>query len=50
MLECENKLERVTHADEKEWLIGYTTALTDVYALTYNLSIDRQRIEESHHA
>jgi hypothetical protein len=47
MLECETKLERVTHADEKEWLIGYMSALTDVYALTYNLSIDRQRIEES---
>ena len=47
MLECESKLERVTHADEKEWLIGYTTALTDLYALTYNLSIDRQRIEEA---
>jgi hypothetical protein len=47
MLECESKLERVTHADEKEWLIGYATALTDMYALTYNLSIDRQRIEEA---
>lgn len=49
MLECENKLERVTHSDEKEWLIGYTSALTDLYALTYNLSIDRQRIWESYH-
>lgn len=47
MLECENKLERVTHSDEKEWLIGYITALTDLYTLTYNLSIDRQRIEEA---
>jgi hypothetical protein len=47
MIECESKLERVTHADEKEWLIGYITALTDMYALTYNLSIDRQRIEEA---
>lgn len=29
---------------------GYINALTDLYTLTYNLSIDRQRIEESHHA
>jgi predicted ATPase len=29
---------------------GYLEALTELYALTYNLSIDRQQIERDHHA
>ena len=48
MLECEEKLERATsHADEYEWLEGYMQALTNMYCLTYNLSIDRKHIEET---
>jgi hypothetical protein len=48
MLDCEEKLERATsHADEYEWLEGYMQALTNIYALTYNLSIDRKHIEET---
>ncbi len=47
MLECENKLERCDQEDEYEWLEGYMQALTDMYALTYNLSIDRKQIEET---
>jgi hypothetical protein len=46
MLEAEEKLERATsHADEYEWLEGYMQALTDIYCLTYNLSIDRAMLE-----
>lgn len=48
MLACEEKLERATsHADEYEWLEGYMQALTDLYCLTYNLSIDRKNLEET---
>jgi hypothetical protein len=48
MLECEEKLERATsHADEYEWLEGYMQALTNMYCLTYNLSIDRKHLEET---
>ena len=48
MVEAEEKLARATsHADEYEWLEGYMQALTDIYCLTYNLSIDRQHIEET---
>jgi len=48
MFECEEKLERATsHADEREWLDGYMQALTNVYCMTYNLSIDRKHIEET---
>jgi hypothetical protein len=38
MLEAENKLERCSHSDEREWLDGYMQALTDIYKLTYDLS------------
>jgi hypothetical protein len=47
MVECEEKLERCDQDDEREWLDGYMQALTNVYCLTYNLSIDRQHIEET---
>jgi hypothetical protein len=47
MIECEEKLERCDQDDEREWLDGYMQALTNVYCLTYNLSIDRQHIEET---
>jgi hypothetical protein len=46
MLDCEEKLERCDQSDEREWLDGYTQALTNIYTMTYNLSIDRKRIEE----
>jgi hypothetical protein len=50
MLACEEKLERTTSTDEHEWLDGYMAALTDMYCLTYNLSIDRKNIEEKYYA
>ena len=49
MLECETKLERC-EGDEREWLDGYMQALTELYCLTYNLSIDRKHIEERYYA
>jgi hypothetical protein len=49
MLDCETKLERC-EGDEREWLDGYMEALTEVYCLTYNLSIDRKNIEEQYYA
>ena len=33
--------------DDDRFLQGYLQALTNVYAMTYNLSIDRKRIEET---
>jgi hypothetical protein len=50
MLEGEVKLERCDQDDEREWLDGYMQALTDVYCMTYNLSIDRKHIEEKYFA
>ncbi len=47
MIDCEEKLERCDQDDEREWLDGYMQALTEIYCLTYNLSIDRQHIEEN---
>ena len=49
MLESEVKLERA-EGDEREWLDGYMQALTEIYCLTYNLSIDRKHIEEKYYA
>lgn len=49
MLEGEMKLER-SQGDEREWLEGYMQALTDIYCMTYNLSIDRKNIEEKYYA
>jgi hypothetical protein len=40
-------LEDVMDGDNDDrFLQGYMQALTNVYAMTYNLSIDRKRIEE----
>ena len=36
--------------EDKQWGEGYKDCLTDLYTLTYNLSIDRQQIERDHHA
>jgi hypothetical protein len=47
MLEAEEKLERCDQDDEREWLDGYMEALTNIYCLTYNLSIDRKQLEET---
>jgi hypothetical protein len=47
MLDCEEKLERCDQDDEREWLDGYMEALTNIYCLTYNLSIDRKQLEET---
>lgn len=35
---------------ERTYAEGYMEALTELYCLTYNLSIDRQQIERDHHA
>ena len=42
MLECEEAM--VDNPDR--FIEGYMQALTNLYALTYNLSIDRKNIEE----
>jgi hypothetical protein len=47
MVDCEEKLQRCDQDDEREWLDGYMEALTEMYCLTYNLSIDRKQIEEN---
>lgn len=40
--------EEVMDGDNNDrFLQGYLQALTNVYAMTYNLSIDRKRIEEA---
>ena len=36
--------------EDKQWGEGYKDCLTDLYVMTYNLSIDRQQIERDHHA
>ena len=50
MIDCEVKLEDSLRGEGYEFLEGYMQALTNLYALTYNLSIDRQQIERDHHA
>lgn len=46
MLDCE-----LAMADNPDrYLEGYMTALTNLYCLTYNLSIDRKQIEEKYYA
>jgi hypothetical protein len=47
MVEAEEKLERCDQSDEREWLDGYMQALTNMYCMTYNLSIERKHIEET---
>lgn len=46
MLECE--VAMIDNPDR--YLEGYMEALTNLYCLTYNLSIDRQQVERDHHA
>jgi hypothetical protein len=46
MLDCEVALQ----AEPTEFLEGYMEALTNMYCLTYNLSIDRKQIEERYFA
>jgi hypothetical protein len=42
------EVEEVMDGDNDDrFLQGYLTALTNAYVMTYNLSIDRQRIEEA---
>ena len=50
MLEAEERLEAALLGEGYEHLQGYLEALTNLYTLTYNLSIDRQQIERDHHA
>lgn len=55
MLDVEQKLDEYTNHDDEQWdqtvdrlhLEGYMQALTNIYALTYNLSIDRALLEET---
>jgi hypothetical protein len=35
---------------ERTYAEGYMEALTELYCLTYNLSIDRKNIEEKYYA
>jgi hypothetical protein len=46
MLDCEEKLDKALMGEGYEFLQGYIEALTNAYCMTYNLSIDRQRIED----
>jgi hypothetical protein len=53
MLDCEeelNNLSEIQDVPRYNYVQGYMEALTNLYALTYNLSIDRQQIERDHHA
>jgi hypothetical protein len=51
MLELEEQIELVKdgnyYPESQDWLEGYMQALTDMYCMTYNLSIDRKQIEET---
>ncbi|CAB4145979.1 hypothetical protein UFOVP1491_27 [uncultured Caudovirales phage] len=50
MLEIEQQIALVEdgnfYSESQDWLEGYMQALTNCYAMTYNLSIDRKIIEE----
>ena len=53
MLDCEEELNNLSETQDVpryNYVQGYMQALTNLYCLTYNLSIDRQHIEENHHA
>jgi hypothetical protein len=41
------ELEKEMTNNPDRFLEGYMEALTNIYAMTYNLSIDRQRIEDN---
>lgn len=43
----EEQSESVIDSIDRGYAEGYLDALTNLYALTYNLSIDRKRIEEA---
>jgi hypothetical protein len=50
MLDCEVAMQDNPAAfpeGRMEYLEGYMEALTNMYCLTYNLSIDRKHIEET---
>jgi hypothetical protein len=47
MLETEEVMDG---DNDDRFLEGYLEALTNVYSLTYNLSIDRKLLEENHRA
>jgi hypothetical protein len=44
MLDCEIAME----GNDDRFLEGYMEALTNAYCMTYNLSIDRKKIEEKY--
>jgi len=46
MLDCEEAMKD----NPDRYLEGYMQALTNMYCLTYNLSIDRKNIEETQNA
>ena len=54
MLDLEEQIELVKdgnyHTESQDYLEGYMEALTSMYCLTYNLSIDRKNIEEKYFA
>jgi hypothetical protein len=53
MLDCEEQLNNLSETQDVSmynYVQGYMEALTNLYCLTYNLSIDRQQIERDHHA
>ena len=53
MLDCEEELSNLSETQDVpryNYVTGYMEALTNLYCLTYNLSIDRQQIERDHHA
>ena len=49
-IEIEEETAEAMDSMERTYAEGYLEALTELYCLTYNLSIDRQQIERDHHA
>ena len=52
MLETEEAIaeDSIDSDEDDRFLEGYLQALTNCYTMTYNLSIDRKRIEETQNA
>jgi hypothetical protein len=50
--ELKNRMNDMQYEEfeDKQWAEGYKDCLTDLYVLTYNLSIDRKQVERDHHA
>jgi hypothetical protein len=48
--EEEDRTEEAMDSMQRTYWEGYTEALTELYCLTYNLSIDRKNIEEKYFA